>query len=165
MAIRASCRMANEEKWLEGLLGAAAGEQAPPDMTDARCPKCNAQDFAKISDLYTESVIRIESGESTNDKVAGGMTDAQIVREFAPPTRGSAVVATLIVAVPLAAAAYYAYRRFGDNLGQIAIVAAVIIVFATFLSRMRAYSDKHYHQRTRWNRIYMCRNCGQRVAG
>ena len=157
--------MADEEKWLEGVLGAASGEQPPPDMTDARCPKCNAQDFAKISDLYTESVIRIESGESSNAKVAGGLTDAQIVGEFAPPTRGSAVVATLLVAVPLGAAAFYVYRRFGDNNGQIAIAAASVLTFATFLTRVRAYSDKHYHARTRWNRTYMCRNCGQRVAG
>jgi len=157
--------MANEEKWLEGVLGAAAGEEPPPDMTDARCPKCNAQDFARISDLYTESVIRIESGESTNAKVAGGLTDMQIVREFAPPTRGSALVAALLFAVPLGAAAYFIYRRFGDNIGQIAAVAAIVITVAIFLTRVRMYSDKHYRERTRWRRLYMCRNCGQRVAG
>jgi hypothetical protein len=157
--------MADEEKWLEGVLGKAAGDEPPPDMTDARCPKCNAQDFAKISDLYTESVIRIESGDPPDAKAAGGLTDAQIVRELAPPTRGSAVVATLLVALPLGAAAFYVYRRFGDNTGQIAIVAAIVMVFATFMTRVRAYSDKHYHARTKWNRTYMCRNCGQRVAG
>ena len=157
--------MADEEKWLEGVLGAAAGEGPPPDMTNARCPKCNAQEFAKISELYTESIIRLEDGEPSNVKRAGGLTDAQIVREFAPPTRGSAVVATAVVAVPLGAAAFYVYRKYGDNVGQIAAVAAIVITAGVFLTRMRAYSDKYYHARTRWNRMYMCRNCGQRVAG
>lgn len=158
--------MADEEKWLEGVLGAASGEEPPPDMTDARCPKCKAQDFAKVSDLYTDSVIRLEDPtERRGVKRAGGLTDEQIVREFGPPTRGSAVASTLIVAVPLTAIVFYVYRRFGDNLGQIAIVAAIVITFGVFMSRMRAYSDKYYHARTKWNRMYMCRNCGQRVAG
>jgi hypothetical protein len=155
----------DDSKWLEGVLGAASGEAPPPDMTDARCPKCGAQEFAKISELYPESLYRIEDGEASDDKRVGGMTDAQIVREFAPPTRGSAVMATAFVAVPLGAAAFYIYKKYGDNLGQIAAVATIVIVFAVFLTRMRAYSDKYYHARTRWNRMYMCRNCGQRVAG
>jgi len=157
--------MANDEKWLEGVLGAASGEEPPPDMSDARCPKCRAQDFAKVSDLYTESVVRIEDGEPSNVQRIGGLTDAQIVRELSPPTRSSAVVATVVAAVPLGAAAYFIYRRYGDNLGQIAAVAAIVITVGVFLTRMRAYSDKYYHARTRWNRMYMCRNCGQRVAG
>jgi asparagine N-glycosylation enzyme membrane subunit Stt3 len=74
-------------------------------------------------------------------------------------------MATAFVAVPLGAAAFYIYKKYGDNLGQIAAVATIVIVFAVFLTRMRAYSDKYYHARTRWNRMYMCRNCGQRVAG
>jgi hypothetical protein len=155
----------DDSKWLEGVLGAASGEEPPPDMSDARCPKCRAQEFAKVSELYTESIIRIEEGEPSDVKRVGGLTDAQIVRELAPPTRGSAVIATVIVAVPLGAAAYYIYRKYGDNLGQIAAVAAIVITVAVFLTRVRAYSDKHYHARTRWNRMYMCRNCGQRVAG
>jgi hypothetical protein len=155
----------DDSKWLEGVLGAASGEAAPPDMANARCPKCGAQEFVRISELYPESLYRIEDGESSDEKRAGGMTDAQIVREFAPPTRGSAIATTAIVAVPLGAAAFYIYKRYGSNLGQIAAVAAIVIVFAVLLTRVRAYSDKYYHARTRWNRLYMCRKCGQRVAG
>ena len=155
----------DDSKWLEGVLGAASGEEAPPDMTNARCPKCGAQEFARISELYPEARYRIEDGESSDANRIGGMTDAEIVREFAPPTRGSAIVATVFVLVPLAAAVLYVYKKYGDNLGQIAAVAGIVITVAVFLTRVRAYSDKYYHARTRWNRMYMCRNCGQRVAG
>jgi hypothetical protein len=157
--------MADDDKWLEGVLGAASGEGPPPDMRDARCPKCNAQDFARIADLYTESIIRMEDGQSTGEKVAGGLTDAQIIREFVPPSRSSSLVATLVAAVPLAAGVFYVYHRYGDDTGQIAAVAGIVIIVGVFLTRTRAYSDKYYHARTRWNRMYMCRNCGQRVAG
>jgi len=155
----------DDSKWLEGVLGAASGEAPPPDMSNARCPKCGAQEFVRISELYPEARYRIEDGESTDEKRIGGMTDAQIVREFAPPTRGSAVATTAFIMVPLAAAAFYVYKKYGDNLGQIAAVAGIVITVAVFLTRVRAYSDKYYHARTRWNRMYMCRNCGQRVAG
>jgi len=150
--------------WLENVLGAKIGSDEP-DIRDARCPKCGAADFAQISDLYSDSVVRLEEGgEASSAPRIGGMTDAQIVREFAPPVRKSAVVTTLIVAVPLAAAAFYVNRRFGSDTGQIAIVIAGVLTIATFLTKMRAYSDKYYHDRRRWNHMFMCRKCGQRVA-
>ena len=150
--------------WLENVLGAKAGSDEP-DIRDARCPKCGAADFAQISDLYSDSVVRLEDGGEPSPTVrVGGMTDAQIVREFAPPTRKSAAVTTIIVAVPLGAAAFYAYRRFGPTLGQTAVVIAIVVTIATFLTKMRAYSDKYYHDRRSWNHMFMCRKCGQRVA-
>ena len=150
--------------WLENMLGAKSGADEP-DIRDARCPKCGAADFVQISDLYSESVVRLEEGGEPSPAVrVGGMTDAQIVREFAPPTRKSAAVMTLIVAVPLAAAAYYANRRYGANVGQIAAVVAGVLTVVTFLTKMRAYSDEYYHDRRRWNHMFMCRKCGQRVA-
>ena len=40
--------------WFENVLGAASNnEQA--DMSDARCPKCDARDFVKIADPYGKS--------------------------------------------------------------------------------------------------------------
>ena len=51
------------------------------------------------------------------------------------------------------------------RLGQIAAVGAIVITVGVLLTRFRAYSDKYYRARTQWNRMYMCRNCGQRVAG
>jgi hypothetical protein len=151
--------------WLENVLG---GQSDPdgPDIRDARCPKCGAADFAQISDLYSDSLVRLEDGrEPSPIACAGGMTDAQIVKEFAPPRPKSAPITTLIVALPLAAAAFYLYRRFGGTLGQTAVIVAGILTIVTFLTRMRAYSDKYYHDRRRWNHLFMCRKCGQRVAG
>jgi len=158
--------MANDDAaWLENILGAKAGSDEP-DIRDARCPKCGAADFVQIADLYSESVVRLEEGGEAAPVVrVGGMTDAQIVREFTPPTRKSALVTTLVVAVPLAAATYYVYRRFGDNAGQIAVVLASVLTVATLLTKLRSYSDKYYHDRRRWNHLFMCRKCGQRVAG
>src|SRR4051812_32290293 len=99
--------------WLENILSAGVGSDAPPDMRDARCPKCGASDFAPISDLYSESAYRLEDGTEPADVArASGMTDTQIARKFAPPRRKSAVGPMLVVALPLAAAAYYVYHRF-----------------------------------------------------
>src|SRR6476660_5949026 len=95
--------------WFENVLGAASNnEQA--DMSDARCPKCNARDFVKIADLYVESLGRLEEGTEPSAALReGGLTDAQIIKKFAPPRQQSAVVVALAVAVPLAAAAFYVY--------------------------------------------------------
>jgi len=150
--------------WLENVLGGQS-DSDKPDIRDARCPKCGAADFAQISDLYSDSLARVEDGEPSPVAGVGGMTDAQIVREFAPPRRKSAPLTTLMVALPLAAAAFYLYRRFGGTIGQTAIIVAGIMTIATFLTRTRAYSDKYYHDRRRWNHLFMCRKCGQRVAG
>ncbi len=151
-------------KFFEGLLGAAS-EDRPVDMTGARCPKCNASDFVSVPDLYAESRARLEEGSqaqsATRDVV---MTDEQIVRKFAPPTQGSALGVALAVAVPLAGLAFYIYRRFGDNAGQISAIAAAVVTVMVLLTMARKFSDKYYHARRRWSRMYMCRKCGQLVA-
>ena len=154
----------DESAWLENVLGGKADADAP-DIRDARCPKCGASDFVAISDLYSDSLVRLEDGESSPAEQPRGMTDAQIVREFAAPRRKSAPITTLIVALPIAAAAFYVYRRFPGTIGQTAAIVAGVLVIATFLTRTRAYSDKYYEDRRRWNHLFMCRKCGQRVAG
>ena len=45
--------------WFENVLGAASKNEQG-DISDARCPKCNAADFVKIADLYAESVGQLE---------------------------------------------------------------------------------------------------------
>ena len=154
----------DEAAWLENVVGGLA-ESDKPDIRDARCPKCGAADFVAVADLYSDSVNRLEDGgASSSTESVGGMTHAQIVRAFTPPTRKSAPLTTLLVAVPLAVAAYYIDRRFEGTIGQFAIISAGILVIATFLTRTRAYSDKYYEDRRRWNHLFMCRKCGQRVA-
>ena len=155
----------DDSAWLENVLGGKI-EPDVPDIRDARCPKCGAADFVQISDLYSDSVVRLEDGgEASPAERTGGMTDTQIVREFKPPTRKSAPLATLVVAVPLAAAAYYIDRRFEGTIGQMSMIVAGILVIVTFLTRTRAYSDRYFEERRRWNHLFMCRKCGQRVAG
>ena len=153
--------MPNDElAWIEAALGAAAkmtpAENA--DLEDARCPKCNAADFVKISDLYTEAQIRLEVNPE----------DADLKREdraLGPPDRRE---------VPLPAA-HLRPRRLGHHrrdprghrvrrlsaLGQIPgeLVGAggVIVLAVVTLTSLRRFSDQHYHRRRQWNRMYKCR--------
>ena len=161
--------MAEEElRWIEAALGAVSklnADEAQGDLRDARCPKCNASDFVKISDLYSESVGRLEENADSPETVRdGGMTDTQIVAKFRPPRRRSALGVTLAVAVPLAAAAFYLYRRVGGDVGQIALIVAGVITAIAFMTTVRRFSDQYYHRRQRWNSLFMCRRCGQLVA-
>lgn len=161
--------MADDElKWIEAALGAVSklnADEDHDDMRDARCPKCDASSFVSISDLYAQSVGRLEKQPDSASTVRdGGMTDMQIVRKFAPPGRSSALGVTIAVAIPLGAGAFYSYRRFGENLGQIAIAVAAVVTVIVFMTSLRRYSDQYYHRRRRWNSLFMCRKCGQLVA-
>lgn len=136
-----------------------------PDLIGARCPKCDASDFVAVQDLYADAVGRLESEPGAGDVVrVGGMTDEQIVRKFKPPRRKSAATLVVAVAIPLAAAAYYAYSRFGDTVGQTAIVGAIVIVVIVLMTSLRRASDQYYHARKRYRSLFMCRKCGQLVA-
>jgi hypothetical protein len=161
--------MADDElRWIEAALGAVSKlnvDETQHDLEGARCPKCNASNFVKVSDAYSESVGRLEDGEDPNAIRDGGMTDAQIVAKFRPPRRKSAFTLTVAVALIAGGGAYYTYRRFGDNAGQIAGMIAGVLTVIVLMTTIRRLSDQYYHRRTRWNKLFMCRQCGQIVAG
>jgi hypothetical membrane protein len=94
----------------------------------------------------------------------GKMTDVQIVRRLRPPKRKSALWFAVLVAVPLAAACYYVYRRFGPNVGEFASILAFLVTLVVFMTRLRRYSDEYYARRKRWRTLYVCANCGQLVG-
>jgi hypothetical protein len=150
----------------EAVLGAiskiTAGEEG---LVGARCPKCNASDFAKASDLFDEARARLEDQSSEpSDARYAGMTDLQLIDKFRPPERRSALGRAIIVAVPLSAAAFYVYQRFGATVGQIAIGVALVTTVVVLMTRARRLSDEYYARRSRWNSLYMCRRCGQVVS-
>ena len=159
--------MADDElRWIEAALGAVSklnADEVQDDLRDARCPKCKESDFVRVSDLFSESVARLEDNPDSAHTV-GGMTDRQIVAKFRPPRRRSAIGTTLMFAIPLGAAAYYGYRRLGSDTGQIVIAVAIVVTVIVGITRVRKYSDEYYHRRQRWNSLYMCRRCGQLVA-
>lgn len=155
----------DELRWLEGVLGAASKDDRA-DMRGARCPTCGASDFVSISDVYAESLGRVEeSGAPQAAPLLGNMTHDQIVRRFAPPRQKSALAVALGVAVPLAAIAFYVYRRFGEPAGSTSAIGAAVATVIVLMTLARKYSDAYYHARRRWNRLHMCRKCGQVVAG
>jgi hypothetical protein len=161
--------MADDElRWIEAALGAVSklnADETQDDLRGARCPKCNASNFARVSDLYAESVGRLEENPDSARTIRdGGMTDTQIVDKFRPPRRKTAAGPTLAVAIPLGVAAFYLYRRFGDNVGQISAVVAGVVTMIVLLTSLRRLSDQYYHRRQRWNSLFMCRQCGQLVA-
>ncbi|HEY9227095.1 MAG TPA: hypothetical protein VIP11_10640, partial [Gemmatimonadaceae bacterium] len=130
----------------EAIFGAiskiASGDEGGA-LLDARCPKCGASDFVEVVDLYSEAADRVaESPESAGVVHVGGLTDEEIVRRFAPPQRKSALVTPLFIAIPLAAAAFYVYRRFGETPGQFAGMGAGIITVAVLLTSLRKRSDE-----------------------
>lgn len=161
--------MADDElRWIEAALGAVSklnADETQDDLRGAHCPKCNASNFAKVSDLYSESVARLEQEPDSARTVRdGGMTDIQIVEKFRPPRRKTAASPTLAVAIPLGATTFYLYRRFGENVGQISAVVAGVVTVAVLMTSLRRLSDQYYHRRQRWNSLFMCRQCGQLVA-
>jgi len=154
---------------IEAMFGAiskiAAGEEIDTGLGDARCPKCGKSNFIRVSDLYSEAVGRIEENPAKANEVhVGGLSDMRIVEKLKPPRRKSAAGRVLLVGIPLGAGAYYVYRRFGDSLGQLAIVVAIVVTVITLLTTIRRLSDEYYHSRRRWNSLFMCRECGQLVA-
>ena len=155
---------------IEAVFGAiskiAAGDEDSQPLLDARCPKCEASSFIQLADAYSDAVGRIEAHPDQAGTVhVGGLTDLQIVEKFKPPRRKSAGPRVVAVALPLGGGAFFVYKRFGDSLGQLAIVIASVVTVIVLLTSMRRLSDEYYHARKRWNGLYMCRKCGQLVAG
>jgi hypothetical protein len=160
--------MANELQWIEAAMGAVSkigGEVEDDELIGARCPKCESSSFAKISDLFIDAVGRIEDNPDDARVVnTGGMTNLEIVRRFPPPRKKRPTLLIILLLVPLGAADYYVYRRFGDLPAQGAMMATLIILAIVFMTSLRRYSDKHYYQRRRRNSLFMCRKCGQLVS-
>jgi len=162
--------MADDEiQRIEAVFGAlskiAAGEDAEPELQDARCPRCGKSDFVRASDLYSEAAARLEEQPADADAArVGGSSDRQLVARLAPPQRKSPAPRVAMVAVPLGAAAAFAYLRFGDVIGQLAIGVAIVATVIVLMTTLRRVSDDYYDRRARWNRLYVCRSCGQLVT-
>jgi hypothetical protein len=92
------------------------------------------------------------------------MTDNQIVRRLRPPRRKSALWPALLVALPLAAAGFYVFRRFGPNVGEFVFVGGFLVALTVFMTWLRRYSDEYYDRRKRWRSLHVCSRCGQLVA-
>jgi DNA-directed RNA polymerase subunit RPC12/RpoP len=134
-------------------------------LIGARCPKCGASSFVKVSDLFDDARGRLEEqGSASSDVREGGLTDLQIVETFRPPQRRSAIGRVIAVAVPLFVVAFYLYRRFGATVGQISTATALIATMIVLMTSLRRLSDEYYDRRHRWNSLYMCRRCGEVVA-
>src|SRR6266513_2363598 len=86
-------------------------------LTGARCPKCQASSFVRVSELYDDAVRRLSEQADVADAVReGGRTDSQVVERLGPPRRRSALRTVIAVAVPLAIADFYLYTRFGATI-------------------------------------------------
>jgi hypothetical protein len=160
--------MAGDElERFEAILGAVSrslsddGNDDP--LADARCPKCEASSFVRVSDLYEDAVRRLSEGDVADVVREGGRTDSQIVARLAPPRRRSPRGIVAAVAVPLAGVSFYLYRRFGDTIGQASIVITLVVTVIVLLTTLRRLSDQYYARRHEWNTLFMCRRCGQLV--
>jgi len=154
---------------IEAVFGAisriASGEEPDSGLHDARCPKCGGSNFARVSDLYSDAVTRLQTNpEEARVARIAGMSDLQVVAKLGPPRPKSAVMRVIAFGVPLIAIAVFVYRRFGDAIGEFAIAAAIVVMIVVGLTTVRRLSDEHYHRRKRWNSLFMCRQCGQLVA-
>jgi hypothetical protein len=153
----------------EAMMGALSkglsGDDDDDRLAGARCPKCQASSFVRVSELYDDAARRLsEQGDVADVVRQGGRTDAQIVQRLGPPPRRSALRTVIAVAVPLAVGAFYLYRRFGGTIGQGSIVVALIATLIVFLTTVRRLSDDYYARKNQWNRLFMCRRCGQLIA-
>ncbi|HET7372065.1 MAG TPA: hypothetical protein VFJ20_01740 [Gemmatimonadaceae bacterium] len=162
--------MADDEiRRIEAVFGAisriASGEEPESELRDARCPKCGKSDFARLSDIYSEAVGRLQEdpAEATVARIAG-LSDAQLVEKFRPPERRSAALTVALVAVPMGAVAAFLYIRFGEGVGQLAIGVAIVVTVIVLMTTLRRVSDDYYARRRRWNGLFMCRQCGQVVT-
>ena len=162
--------MADDEiRRIEAVFGAisriASGEEPESELRDARCPKCGKSDFARLSDIYSEAVGRLQEdpAEATVARIAG-LSDAQLVEKFRPPERRSAALTVALVAVPTGAVAAFLYIRFGEGVGQLAIGVAIVVTVIVLMTTLRRVSDDYYARRRRWNGLFMCRQCGQVVT-
>jgi hypothetical protein len=152
--------MADELQWIEAAMGAVSkisGEVEEDELIGARCPKCEATSFAKISDLFIDAVGRIEENPDDAKVVnTGGMTNIEIVQRFPPPRKKSPTLLIIALVIPLGA--------LGELPAQGAGMASVILLSIVVMTSLRRYSDKHYYQRRRRNSLFMCRSCGQLVS-
>jgi len=166
--------MADELERFESVMGALSKSlsgESEDELTGARCPKCESSSFIRVSALYEDAVRRLSDASEGNGSGGGasivregGRTDAEIVERLGPPQRRSALRRVIVVAIPLAIAAFYVYRRFGGTIGQAAIVGTLVVTLIAFLTTARRLSDDYYARRNRWNRLFMCRQCGQLVS-
>jgi hypothetical protein len=151
----------------ERVLGAFANivpDREEPVLTGVRCPKCDWTGFVRAEAAYDAAASRVVHGRSDpTAKYDGGLTDEEIIKRLAPPTRRSPIPSTLVAAAVLAGAAYYVNRRFGSNPGFVATLVAVVLGVVFLLTRARALSDGYYNGRARWRKLFMCRKCGQLV--
>jgi uncharacterized membrane protein YoaK (UPF0700 family) len=92
------------------------------------------------------------------------VTDAQAIARFAPPQRRAAAPRVVVAAVILAVPVFFAFRRYGDTVGEFAAAGAVVILVGVMLTTMRRVSDDFYDRRARWRKLYMCRKCGQLIT-
>lgn len=153
------------EKVFGALSKMSLGDDAPDAMTDARCPKCGASNFVNVPDLFDAAVIRRESpGDDAGSVREGGLTDAEILSRFSPPTRRSAAGRAIAAAIPLGVVVFFVLQRYGSLIGELAGFGAAIIVIMVLMTGMRRFSDEYYARRARWRKTYMCRDCGQLVA-
>jgi hypothetical protein len=153
----------------EAVLGALSkmtdDESRGDDLLDARCPKCQASSFVKISDLYSEARGREgDPAEPPDTPRDAGLTDAEILARFAPPQRRSPSIRIGIAVIVFGAIVYLVYRQFGSDAAQLAGAGAVVIIVGVALTTMRKLSDDYYDRRSRWRKLYLCRKCGQLVA-
>ena len=161
--------MAEDElRQFEAVLGAISKMTSDADignLVDAKCPKCGASDFVSVVDLYDIAARRAEDGEPTNVPREGGLTDAQIMRSFAPPQKKAIAARIVAVAVPLLAAGGWIYHRYGDNAGELALIVAAVLIVGFGLTTARKLSGDYYDRRARWRKTYLCQQCGQLVLG
>lgn len=161
--------MADDEiQRIEAVFGAlskiAAGEEPDTELHDARCPRCGRSEFAHAADIYAEAVAHLTEEPDADVARVGGLTDRQLVARLRPPQRKSAALKVLAVAIPLGAAAAFAYLRLGEVIGQVAIGVAIVITVVVLMTTLRRVSDDYYDRKSRWNRLFICRNCGQLVS-
>lgn len=152
-----------------GALSKSLSGEADEELVGARCPKCEASSFIRVSELYADAARRLsdapsEQGDAERVVREGGRTDQEVVARLGPPQRRSPLRRVAAVAAPLAVAAAYVYHRFGGTIGQAAIVATLVITVIAFLTTARRLSDDYYARRNRWNKLFMCRRCGQLVS-
>lgn len=152
----------------EAVLGAlskmTADETVSDDLLDARCPKCNATSFIKITDLYDQALVRLdESDSASGPPLAAALSDEEIVARFAPPQRRSPTFRIGIAAVILGAIVFLVFRQFGVDAAQLAGAGAVVLLVGVTLTTFRKLGDDYYNRRRRWRKLYICRKCGQLV--
>jgi hypothetical protein len=152
----------------EAVLGAlskmTSDETVSDDLLDARCPKCNASSFIKITDLYDQARLRLEESEGVaGPPLVAGLSDEDILERFAPPQRRSPLWRIGVPAVVLGAIVILVLRQFGVTAAELAAAGALVLLVGITLTTFRKLGDDYYDRRRRWRKLYICRKCGQLV--